>query len=72
MTTQRHDLFKSLCQRVETSKREMFSQKSLGDSFSNSSVFRHGRHVVSHRYFPPVISDPVSIFSGGGGVTSSV
>ena len=47
--------------RVETRKREMFSQKSVRRFVGDSSAFvmiRHGRHVVSQcpkqKHFPPV------------------
>ena len=49
-------------QRVETRKREMFSQKSVRRFVGDSSAFvmiRHGRHVVSQcpkqKHFPPVL-----------------
>ena len=63
-------------QRVETRKREMFSQKSVrrfvGDSsalwFVMGAMIRHGRHVVSQcpkqKHFPPVL---VKIFNISGG-----
>ena len=55
-----------LSQRVETRKREMFSQKSVRRFVGDSSAFvmiRHGRHVVSQcpkqKHVPPVL---VNIF----------
>ena len=62
---QRHRVY-TYRQRVETRKREMFSQKSVRRFVGDSSAFvmiRHGRHVVSQcpkqKYFPPVL---VAIF----------
>ena len=59
-------------QRVETRKREMFSQKSVRRFVGDSSAFvmiRHGRHVVSQcpkqKHFPPVLLNIFLIFPGG-------
>ena len=68
--------FLSPGQRVETRKREMFSEKSVRRFVGDSSAFvmiRHGRHVVSQcpkqKHFPPVL---VNIFQYFRGVNASV